>query len=79
MKTLDEVINAIEYCITGKSCAHGECPYSEENCVNHGMEKDALHYLLEYREMKEHLACLDAVTLHGDDTTKYRRRKNENA
>ena len=55
MKTLDEMIKALEYCITGKSCAHGECPYSEENCVDHGIEKDALHYLKEYRDAKDAL------------------------
>ena len=66
MKTLDEVIEAERYCISD-GCRG--CPY---DIVTYGgsceCNEDALHYLKEYREMKEHLACLDTATLHGEDT-----------
>lgn len=49
MKTLDEVIKALEHC-QGKGCTP-ECPY-ETRCVHDGkasVEEDALHYLKEYK------------------------------
>lgn len=55
MKTLDEVIKALEICI-GNYCSNAEhdvCPYlgeSDMGCIKEP-EKDALHYLKEYREM----------------------------
>ena len=70
MMPLDEVIKALEsYPISPSTL-----PMSVMIVPTDDID-DALHYLREYREMKEHLACLDAATLHGDDTTKYRRRK----
>ena len=72
MKTLDEVIKAFEICI-GYYCSNAEhdvCPYlgeSDIGCMKEP-EKDALHYLKEYRETKKHLACLDAAEIRGDDT-----------
>lgn len=59
MKTLDEVI---ELCEKALWCAY--LP-KDDTTTTAGL---ALHYLREYREMKEHLACLDAVALHGEDT-----------
>ena len=80
MKTLDEVIKANEccdHCEPDSNCK--ECPYISVPACALERETDALHYLREYKEMKEHLACLDTATLHGEDTTKYRRRNNVNA
>ena len=54
MKTLNEVIKAFEICI-GCYCSNAEhdvCPYfgeSDMGCMKEP-EKDALHYLKEYRE-----------------------------
>ena len=86
MKTLDEVIKAVHHCglLTGFDDTYeydGGCPYEDcSKCEQKRMlGKDTLHYLKEYKEMKEHLACLDTATLHGEDTTKYRRRNNDNA
>ena len=59
MKTLDEVI---ELCEKALWCAY--LP-QDDTTTTAGL---ALYYLREYREMKEHLACLDAVALHGEDT-----------
>lgn len=77
MKTLDEVIKALELCtspVLEDGCLHG-CPYSDlvnECACDYNaipqMQKDALHYLKEYQEIKQHLACLDSHTLHGDET-----------
>lgn len=72
MKTLDEVIKAYEICI-GYHCSNAEhdvCPYfceSDMGCMKEP-EKDALHYLKEYRETKKHLACLDDAEIRGDNT-----------
>lgn len=49
MKTLDEVIKALEICSTHLRCMDG-CPYYRNECPLYEMEKDALHYLQEYRE-----------------------------
>ena len=59
MKTLDEVIKALELCtspVLEDGCIHG-CPYSDltnECACDYNaipqMQKDALHYLKEYRE-----------------------------
>lgn len=71
MKTLDEVIKAYEYCQNGDwKVGCGDCVYKKVKngackCVRND---DALHYLKEYQTMKEHLACLDSHTLHGDET-----------
>ena len=51
MKTLEEVIKAMEVCMSGESCAKVGCPYFEEDCLKHGMEKDAIHYLNEYNSI----------------------------
>ena len=48
MKTLDEVIKALELCTSNKHC-QDECPYAPEECPTYAMEKDALHYLKEYQ------------------------------
>ena len=55
MKTLDEVISALENCCSSKvNCDN--CTYTVVNaegvtiCNNDQMEKDALHYLKVYRE-----------------------------
>ena len=51
MKTLDEVIKALEICTNGKGCESG-CPYAiydedgfEDHLECESMETDALHYL----------------------------------
>ena len=57
MKTLDEVIKALEMCTADKCvCLYG-CPYShladgDDGCEYHAipaMQTDALYYLKEYR------------------------------
>ena len=59
MKTLDEVIKAFEICV-GYHCSNAEfdvCPYlgeSDMGCMKEP-EKDALHYLKEYREKSHQL------------------------
>ena len=56
MKTLDEVIKALEYCqnpVDNFGNCNAECPYT--NCCdpsNHDVTEDALHYLKEYRSDK---------------------------
>lgn len=67
MKTLDEVIKALEICSTHQRCTDG-CPYYRNECPLYEMEKDALHYLREYYETKKHLACLDDAEIRGDNT-----------
>lgn len=62
MRTLDEVIKAVEEDL---ECANVSYPESFYDYDNH---KDALHYLKEYQETKKHLACLDAAEIRGDDT-----------
>ena len=60
MKMLDEVIKALEICSNSYYCStakHGVCPYfgeSDMGCMKEP-EKDALHYLKEYRERQENL------------------------
>ena len=54
MKTLDEVIKALECCCTkGKTCSELGCPYTNNQCVDNGMEKDALHYLKKLQLFRE--------------------------
>lgn len=51
MKTLDEVIKALEICLTDEiGCS--ECPF-DDDCKPDDKWMDALHYLKEYRK---HLA-----------------------
>ena len=63
MKTLDEVIWAVENCDSAiDDCAH--CAYYKEDCENlRPLRADALHYLKEYRK----LDSLDAVAFPEDD------------
>ena len=72
MKTLDEVIEAMERCSIPHYFDCKGCPYEDDDaevgCRSDDRDADALHYLKEYREMEEHLACLDSHTLHGDET-----------
>lgn len=50
MKTLDEVIVALEYCTGFDFVRCQDCPgYAEPDC---GVQNDALHYLKEYRSEK---------------------------
>ena len=62
MKTLDEVIKAMECCISGVPCA-GVCPYYDNDCLEHDMENDALFYLREYKDMKQKIEAMkeDAI------------------
>lgn len=47
MKTLDEVIKALEWCTEPDQSVCSACPYADDDkCY----EKDALHYLKEYKE-----------------------------
>ena len=55
MKTLDEVIIALEVCTLGY-CSHpkhGDCPYLDErnDCDTRQRKLDALHYLREYQKI----------------------------
>ena len=51
MKTLDEVIKAMEYCTGFDFVRCQDCPsYSEPDC---GIQDDALHYLKELRDMTD--------------------------
>ena len=52
MKMLDEVIKALEICSTQLRC-DGVCPYHKSGCIEYEMEKDALHYLREYKNCKD--------------------------
>lgn len=64
MKTLDEVIVALEVCTSGY-CSHpkhGDCPYLDEryDCDTRQRKLDALHYLKAYKEDKNDLTALRA-------------------
>ena len=51
MKTLDEVIKALEICWEQKTCSK-ECPYMmQEPSCGLRRELDALHYLKEYQKI----------------------------
>ena len=50
MKTLDEVIKAMETCSAHVKCVD-VCPYHKDGCIEYGMEKDALHYLKEFKSL----------------------------
>ena len=54
MKSLDEVIKALEICSSHLRCMDG-CPYYRNECPLYEMEKDALHYLKAFREMEDEL------------------------
>lgn len=69
MKTLDEVIKAMENCYGSDAECCDKCSYTME-VTGHGvicrkcdLEDDALHYLREYRK----LDSLDAVAFPEDD------------
>ena len=50
MKTLNEVIKALETCIAHVKCVD-VCPYHKDGCTEYRMEKDAHHYLKEYQTL----------------------------
>ena len=57
MKTLDEVIVALEVCTSGY-CSHpkhGDCPYLDErnDCDTRQRKLDALHYLKEFQGLSK--------------------------
>lgn len=60
MKTLDEVITALEMCTADKCVCVSGCPYSyladgDDGCEYHAipaMQRDALYYLKNYRDTK---------------------------
>ena len=59
MKTLDEVIEAYEYCINNnyrdcRGCPYG-CEDGESGCANAEEKTDALHYLTEYKQTRQDL------------------------
>lgn len=81
MKTLDEVIKAFEICI-GYYCSNAEhdvCPYlgeSDMGCMKEP-EKDALHYLKEYKIKRERIMakaqdCEDAEKRLQDEIAVYK-------
>lgn len=55
MKTLDEVIHALEVCTSGYCSNHdGDCPYlGHYKCNEEQRKLDALHYLKEYKTNQE--------------------------
>lgn len=60
MKTLDEVIKALELCTSSEDCTGYECPYRQEGtCCDlvavPKMQADALHYLKEYQKFRKAL------------------------
>ena len=59
MKSLDEVIKALEVCIDPNADSCKGCPYADENgepLCNDGNKEEALHYLKNYKEMIDSLA-----------------------
>ena len=62
MKTLDEVIKAMEWCTDLDQSGCNACPYVDSDQII-CFKEDALHYLKEYRK----LDSLDAVAFPEDD------------
>ena len=59
MKTLDEVIWAVEHCDSAVDCTY--CSYFTDDCEDlRQLRSDALHYLKEYRELVQKTHQLDA-------------------
>ena len=61
MKTIDEVIKALELCTSGYcSDSDGDCPYIESNndCDTRKRKLDALHYLKEYRRVQKRMESI---------------------
>ena len=67
MYTLDEVIKACEECLSHNEFCY-QCIYNSDECLTDQKEEDCLYYLKEYKEMKEHLACMDNGEIRGDAT-----------
>ena len=69
MNSLDEIIESISFCCEGL-CEY--CVFEEEHKMRNpctiALMSDAQTYLKEYREMKQHLACMDKGEIRGDDT-----------
>ena len=69
MNSLDEIIESISFCCEGL-CEY--CVFEEEHKMRNpctiALMSDAQTYLKEYREMKQHLACMDKGESRGDDT-----------
>ncbi len=69
MKTLNEVIKAMENCYSPDAECCDRCQYTREVsgggsiCLKYKLKDDALHYLKEYRK----LDSLDAVAFPEDD------------
>ena len=59
MKTLDEVMHALEVCTSGYCSNHdGDCPYlGHYKCNEEQRKLDALHYLQEYRMLKDDIVA----------------------
>lgn len=55
MKTLDEVIQALEWCISDTEDDCAGCPYDGEDGGCHQRNLDALHYLKAFRYAKDTL------------------------
>ena len=80
MKTLDEVIVALEVC-TSSYCSHpkyGDCPYIDDkyDCDTRQRKLDALHYLKEYKIKRDRImaqaqACDDSEKRLQDEITRY--------
>lgn len=67
MKSLDEVIKALEICTSGKHC-QDECPYASEECPTYALEKDALYYLKHLQEYYEIASQKSLIALHKMDS-----------
>ena len=74
MKTLDELIQALEICTTHMRCV-GVCPYHKDGCTDYRMEKDALYYLKEYQRYQNtpsrmvHMAVCDEAERENEPLT----------
>ena len=51
MKTIDEVIKALEWCTDGDQSGCGACPYHDHDDFDCDKDADALHYLKEYQKI----------------------------
>lgn len=58
MKTLDEVIKAMEWCTDLDQSGCGACPYADNEHIE-CYKDDALHYLKEYQELTAKLVELN--------------------
>ena len=58
MKSLDDVIKALEICSTHLRC-DGVCPYHKSGCIDYEMEKDALKHLKDFRYILDNTVWIE--------------------